>query len=203
MFNISSVWYLPESFISFLQTANHRGTVTSWESCPPQLTGPAVAMGLLKMALRIPVNEGCWGRGRERQANKSAICSVFARHPLSQILRRYWAAEHWGGALPVSSLWLELLLWRTLVVFAERMGLPGTASGNHVSWQQPLTFTHWEKRTTKGRRRQSCLRQTATANHQIIRSNTDISQEREIYMIKLSSAEFSITCRSSVRLLLL
>lgn len=46
------------------------------------------------------------------------------------------------------------------------------------------------------------LEQTAAANHHsqtaIIGHNTDLSQEREIVMIKLSSVEFFITCRSSI-----
>lgn len=71
-----SHWHLHIS----ASTLCHRppNTMAWWhhEKLVPLLTRSTVAMGRLEMALRILVNEGCWGRGREGKQIKVpfAVC---------------------------------------------------------------------------------------------------------------------------------
>lgn len=76
------------------------------------------------------------GGGDESQVNKSAICSAFALTFLE----------------PNSAVIGDPPLWRKLVCLPIETAHPNTASGSHVSGQQPAHIHPLRKKTRPGQR---------------------------------------------------
>lgn len=148
-------------------------------------------MGLLEMALWIPVNEGRWGRGCDGKQIKVPFAAC-----LLDVLRAKFCSligpPSIVGGTQSCSLQRDPPLWRTLACLPRERGTSTLPLGSMWA-DSSRTVTHWERgrfRTKGCLVGADCSTKSPFTQTEIISHNTDISQKGVIYMIKHSSLAF-------------